>query len=245
MFKYPSSKYYSEIEYYLERGFDGNIVVPFVGAGMDVIRFLRSHKPNFIWLNDIDIGITSFWKAVKNYPTTLISKLKKYNPDAAHFFEFKEYLSEIKSPPVSCEEVTDIALLKIIVHTMSHQSRGEIIGAANPQKMWLSNQISSKQILEASSLLRGQRVRITSWDFSKVLDDKESDGFVYLDPPDLSQDYWDFSIKRHWELSEWLYDNIRNRKWMLTYRDHPTIRKLYSFAQVFKHKKELIIVNYS
>ena len=244
MFKYPSSKYYADLEPFLEEGFDGNLIVPFVGAGMDVIRFLRIHQPNFLWLNDIDIGVTSFWKAVKRYPTTLISKLKRYEPDTANFFQFRDYLSSIDSPPISCQDITDVAMIKVIVHTLSHQFQGVLVGKSIPQKMWANHQISPKQILEAHELLKNTRVRITSWDYNRVLGDQESDGFTYLDPPDLHQEYWNFSINDHWKLSDILY-NRDSVRWLITYRDSLTIRKFYSFADIFKYKKELVIANYS
>lgn len=265
MFRYPGgkSRLYKQLEPFLLERLDTRLIIPFVGAGHETIRLIKKKSPQFIWLNDLDYGICSFWKAVYFYPKKFISKIKKYNPKVADFYSFKEYLNSIERVPSGVEEVTDTALIKLAIHQISYSGLGVMAGGPiggekqnssytvdcrwNPDKIIQS-------ILNTYNDLKKSEVRVTCLDFADVLDHNKNKGLIYLDPPYYEQGKslykHGFCGNDHWRLSESLYNR---EDWVLSYDDHPTIRSLYSFAQIYevgatytinsaRRKQELIIV---
>lgn len=241
-----------------------SFIVPFIGAGHETVRILKKKKPGFVWLNDIDYGITAFWKSVYFHPLKFLNKIKRYEPKVSDFYEFKEILDGLTSNPKGIEDVTDIALIKLAIHQISYSGLGAMaggpIGGQNQTSAytvgcrWNKNKIS-KSVWDAYNLLNRSEIRITSWDFEEVLKDKKSEGLVYLDPPYYEQGKnlysCSFSDYDHWRLSEQLYCR---ENWVLSYDDNPTIRRFYNFATIHevdatytiktaRKKTELIIVN--
>lgn len=264
MFRYPGgkSKLYKYIEPYIFDVYDGSLIIPFVGAGHVFSRFIKKRTPDFIWLNDIDVGITSFWKAVHFYPLKFLNKLKKYKPAVSDFYTYKDILDEINEVPTGVEYITDVALMKLVIHQISYSGLGCRAGGPIGGQSQSSNynvgcrwnfDRMAKKIGEVHTLLERSEVRITSLDFEEVLTDKRK-GTLYLDPPYLEQGpslyTHSFSKWDHWRLSELLY---YTKGWVLSYDDNATIRSFYSFAKInsldatysikgARKHKELIIV---
>ena len=246
MFRFPGSKsrLYPKLEPFLLERFQPHLIIPFSGAGNETIRLIKKKKLKSLWMNDLDCGITSFWKAVYFYPLKFLHKIKKYEPCVDDFYKFKSALESLDSPPKGVEDVTDIALTKLAIHQISYSGLGVMAGGPiggkaqtskynvacrwNPQKI-------SKRIIDVHNLLKEiGDVRITTWDFEAVLSDKKCAGLVYLDPPYFEQGpqlyQHSFTASDHWRLSEALFNSSHN--WVLSYDDHPTIRQFYSFAKI-------------
>ncbi len=266
MFRYPGgkSRLYKHIEPYLMERYNGSLIIPFVGAGHVTTRFLKKKTPNFVWLNDIDFGITSFWKAVYFYPLKFLNKLKKYEPIKEDFYIYKDILDDVKSAPAGVEDITDIALIKLVIHQISYSGLGCMaggpIGGKNQTSKydvgcrWNPTNLA-KSIWETHLNLKKSEVRITSWDFRQVLADNRCDGTLYLDPPYYEQGsalYTNSLTKEdHWELSELLFNR---KEWVLSYDDNSFIHNLYNFASIHsldttysikgaRQRKELLIVS--
>lgn len=266
MFRYPGgkSRLYKQIEPFLLDRYNGSLIIPFVGAGHVVSRFIKKKTPDFIWINDIDAGISSFWKAVNFYPLKFITKLKKYEPKAADFYAYKEILESLTGTPSGVEYVTDIALAKLVIHQISYSGLGCMAGGPIGGQTQASNykvgcrwnfEKLAKSIWSTHILLKKSEVRVTSLDFYDVLTDDRSNGTMYLDPPYYNQGpelyTHSFSKEDHWGLSELLHER---KNWVLSYDDNEVIRSFYSFASIHsldttytikkaRKRKELLIVN--
>ena len=266
MFRYPGgkSKLYKYIEPYLFDRYNGRLIVPFVGAGHVATRFIKKRTPQFLWLNDLDVGITSFWKAVQFYPLKLLTKLKKYEPKVEDFYLFKDILDNLNRVPSGVEDITDIAMIKLVIHQISYSGLGCMAGGPiGGQSQSSSYSVGcrwnyesiAKKIGEINNLFKNSEVKITSWDFSEVLTDERSNGLLYLDPPYFEQGEnlytHAFSKSDHWRLSELLHDR---EGWVLSYDDNEIIRQFYSFASIqsldtvytirqARKRKELLIVD--
>lgn len=266
MFRYPGgkSRLYKHIEPYLLDRFNDRLIVPFVGAGHITTRFLKKRSPSFLWLNDLDVGITSFWKAVQFYPLKFISKLKKYQPKADDFYLYKDILDNLNRVPSGVEDITDIAMIKLIIHQISYSGLGCMAGGPIGGQSQSSDygvgcrwnfENIAKKIGEVHNSFKNSEVKITSWDFSEVLNDERSDGALYLDPPYFEQGpalyKHSFKEEDHWRLSELLHERSN---WVLSYDDTETIRNFYSFASIHdldttytikkaRKRKELLIVD--
>lgn len=251
MFRYPGgkSKLVKYIQPYLLERYNGSLISPFVGAGHVEVALLHKKSPKFIWLNDIDAGISSIWKAIYSYPLKLLHKIGKYEPSVNDFYDFRITLSEIGIPK-GVEDITDVALMKLAIHQMSYSGLGVMAGGPiggqsqssryNVGCRWNRSKLSQK-IVDVNKLLQRAEVKITSWDFEEVLKDKRAVGLVYLDPPYVKKGTelykFSFTEQDHWRLSELLYKRDR---WVLSYDDEEVIRRFYSFAQVHE-----VPVNYS
>lgn len=266
MFRYPGgkSRLYKYIEPFLFERYDGSLIIPFVGAGHVLSRFIKKKEPRFIWINDVDLGISSFWKAVHFYPLKFLNKMKKYEPKADDFYLYKDILDNLNRGPSGVEDITDIALTKLVIHQISYSGLGCMaggpIGGQNQTSnykvgcRWNFDKLA-KTIWETHLLLQKSEVKITSWDFIDVLTDERSCGTMYLDPPYLEQGgslyTHSLNIKDHWALSELLHERSN---WVLSYDDTETIRNFYSFASIHdldttytikkaRKRKELLIVD--
>ena len=237
---------YPKLEPFLLAQFEPNIIIPFIGAGNETVRLIKKRRLKSLWINDLDPGITSFWKAVNFYPLKFLHKIKKYTPSVDDFYKFKSILEDLESPPKGVEDVTDIALIKLVIHQISYSGLGVMAGGPiggktqaskytvdcrwNPSKL-------SKRIIDVNNLFKQiDDLRITTWDFEAVLSDKKCDGLIYLDPPYFEQGpqlyQHSFSQWDHWRLSEILFNSHKN--WILSYDDHPVIRQFYSFANLYE-----------
>ena len=86
-----------------------------------------------------------------------------------------------------------------------------------------------------------QDVKITRWDFEKVLDAVPDGAFVFVDPPYFASDQSKFYThsfieKEHFRLERVLKRNSNRIKFLLTYDNSNEIKQLYSWAEIIKKK---------
>lgn len=90
-----------------------------------------------------------------------------------------------------------------------------------------------RNLRRTSNKLQG--VRITNWDYNKVLAQVEDNSFLFVDPPyfNADQDKFynvSFSKNDHAQLAEALYQHKDRLKFLITYDNSPEIRELYEWA---------------
>lgn len=198
-----------------------------MGKG-DILPFLKKKRVRRVWLNDLDYGVSSFWKAVYYYPLKLLNKMKNYEPE--HMYVLRDVLDGLTSTPKGVEDITDIALTKLAL---------QMSATGNLKTCWKTNKMAKNIAAYHNLLKKSEEVRITSWDFEQILTDKKCDGLIYLNPPQFNEQNR-FSEGDHWRLSEHLF---YRSGWVMCYDDHPKIRNFYSFAQIHEHPDGLVIVN--
>ena len=218
---------------------------PFFGGGAVCFKLLQSGvNVEKVWINDLDPGIFAIWWAVINEPSKLKKKIAKFEPSVDHYYAYKK---ELKSVSVEKDtDLVDLALKKIALHQMSYsglgtKSGGPIGGAHQRGKTykidcrWSPDNMYAGISL-AGRLLKGKTAMVTMEDYKKALASADAKTCVYLDPPYFekgSQLYqYAFGEKQHEELR----DLLRGSKfpWVLSYDNHPEIRKLYEDFCVIK-----------
>jgi DNA adenine methylase len=78
-------------------------------------------------------------------------------------------------------------------------------------------------------------VKLTNWDFERVIEEAPDGAFLFIDPPYFNADqdkFYTISFSRedHYRLEQILKKHSKRFRFLLTYDNTPEIRKLYSWA---------------
>lgn len=208
---------------------------PFFGAGAIGFNILEVLPPSCgAWINDKDFGLICLWNAVRNAPEELKDKIERFEPSIEHFYRFKEEDGKKDVDPV------EIGFRKLALHQMSYSglgymSGGPLGGREQTSKYsidcrWVKENLMYK-VRNLHELISRIKLKITCGDFANLIDDNP-DVFLYLDPPYYGKgnDLYRYSMSEddHVRLADLLKETPN--KWVLSYDDHPRIRKLYDWA---------------
>lgn len=227
---------------------------PFFGGGSIGLSLLGLNPcVDHVWINDIDIGLSSLWTSVLKYPEDLKKQVMFFIPSVEAFYSFKSSLT-IPLLVDSQSGIVDAGFKKLAIHQISYsglgtKSGGPLGGQAQESKYkvdcrWSPTYIC-KKIDKLHLLLANREIKTggcSSFDFETLVNNEDAKAVIYLDPPyyikgnDLYQ--CSFSEGDHLRLSKALQKT--SHKWLLSYDDCPEIRNLYSWAKV-----EDLTVNYS
>lgn len=223
-FRYAGGKFYArklitehipQHTYYVE---------PFAGGAS--IFFAKS-KVDGNWLNDIDKDLINCLAIIRDYPNKLIERLKDEKATKErHSYYKNEYKPKTK---------LDRAIRWFYVNRTSYS------GIMNTQNCYwgygdkysMRPENWPRNILRTSAKLQG--VKLTAFDFEKVIGEVPNDSFLFIDPPYFNADQEKFyvhSFKKddHFRLSKILKKHKNRFKFLLTYDDSPEIRNLYDWA---------------
>ncbi len=230
----------------------------FVGGGSVFIEKLKTLRCKKIWLNDLDLGIYAIWLKVVSSPEYLCDLLYQVQPSIECFDAAKQRLLA-----QNYDDLITAAVDKIIVQQMSFSGLGlksgsPLGGYAQKSKYKIDcrwNPAAIGKNISAFAALRKTKnlyVKVTNKPFSEVITEA-TDYFVYADPPYYEKGnqlyHVGFSEQDHIDLRALLGER---KDWLLSYDNHPYIRKLYSgfkyreldnnyTIQTSRDKKELII----
>lgn len=213
---------------------------PFFGSGAIAWELLPTwaNKNTTVIVNDLDPGIASMWKAVRDAPCEFNSLVSNFIPSPDLFYKFKEEDGDLRFDPV----VTGFR--KLALHQMSFSGLGFMSGGPlggreqkseyNTSCRWNKNRIGSK-VLECHNLMRAfRRFEIYCEDFSATLKRLPSGAFAYLDPPYYLQGKNLYKHAMEDTDHERLALQLRAApfRWVVSYDDHERIRKLYSWTHI-------------
>lgn len=229
-----------------------NICEPFCGtAGITFAHILRGGEPR-VWLNDLDHGMSSLWGTVMETPDKLCRLVQMFQPDAAAFYEYKEF---------SPEEDLHAAFRKIVLHQTSYSGLGEKAGSPIGGReqlgkykvdcRWNAKRLTTG-ICEASRMLEPSRTTITNLTWEHVINKAIHEGyFMYLDPPYFTEGagLYKYGTIDHVWLAKKLRDNPSG--WAMSYDGCSKIIELYEgwcdiipvpVTSHLKHKKIMDIL---
>lgn len=204
---------------------------PFFGGGGVGRNILKSNLfPNLerLWINDRDPGVTCLWSAVIHHPEKLKRHVRAFVPSVASHNEFYERLKG--TAPDGEDARIEFGFQKLALHKTSYSGLGLAGGRRKKVNAnWNADSICAAIDREHARLTSKGSILCTQLDFIEVIRDACEGTFIYLDPP-------------YWIQGEFLYehsfieaDHVRlvealrttKAKWVLSYDDHPAIRKLY------------------
>jgi DNA adenine methylase len=235
---------------------------PFFGGGgiglklMETPKEPRTFSVSKLWINDKDLGISCLWTSVIKHPDMLKSMVAEFNPSQKHFDDFKKILVDTEVSPDTDLGVVKHGFMKLAIHQISYSGLGtksggplggrkkeNISGRGRTDEVpypidcrWSPENICKKidTLHDRFSPLCVRNSSCTSLDFEDVINDRETDAVIYLDPPyyEKGNDLYQhgFFTEDHIRLSETLKKTTH--RWVLSYDDCPEIRKLYRWANI-------------
>ena len=191
--------------------------------------FFAKKKVNKNWLNDIDAELINCYKIIRDRAEELSSVLK----DEKASKERHTFYKNIFQPKDNFEKA----------QRWFYLNRTSFSGIMNMQNCYwgygdkysLNPSGWGERIFQCSNKL--QDVKITRWDFEKVLDAVPDGAFVFVDPPYFASDQSKFYThsfieKEHFRLERVLKRNSNRIKFLLTYDNSNEIKQLYSWADI-------------
>jgi len=204
---------------------------PFVGGGSVALHAAKKNDGMILHLNDLDSGISSFWKIVVDGDLDSLFKLMRRHPSVRLFKELRD------STPV---DVVDKAYKALFLNrcAFSGISTSGPIGGYDQKSEWKIgcryNYVRlKKEIEEAHELLRDRTV-VTGIDFRKVMN---NDGLYYVDAPYYTKGDQLYPVKMlHKDHVVLMYILQGNDNWVASYDQCKEIRELYSWAKIIPIK---------
>lgn len=213
---------------------------PFFGGGaigFEVLKLLPTRAS--IWINDKDFGVASLWKSVHESPNELIERVQRFTPSVDAFYRLKEEDGRTDLHPV------ETGFRKFALHQTSFSGNGVMAGGPiggrgqrsefNVSCRWNADR-HCLEIKRLHALLSrfGNRVRITSGDFDKLIADAPEHAFVYADPPYYKAGPQLYKHALSDDDHRRLSSALRSCRgpWVLSYDDHQFIRELYQWADI-------------
>ncbi len=224
-FRYAGGKFYARkiIGSYIPK--HNYYVEPFVGGGS--IFFYKDKVPS--WINDSDKELINCYRTIKNNVHELIYALKgeTATKERHHYYKNKFKPKSKMESAVRYYYLNRTSYSGIMKHENCYFGYGD--------KYSMRPENWGRQLMKNHSKLKG--VKITSWDFEKVINKtKSKDTFLFIDPPyynaDQNKFYTNFfTIDDHERLSRVLKKFSSKMNFLLTYDNSPEVREIYSWAE--------------
>lgn len=218
-------------------------VEPFAGGAGVSLDLLFNGLVGHIIINDSDIAIFSFWKAILEETDRFVKDIYNIPLTIKEWKHQKEILKTAKEP---CYELGFAAFYLNRTNRSGILNAGVIGGKKQDGKWKMDARFNrdnlAKKIIEISK--RKNDITVFGLDIRDFVKHIPSENtFVYLDPPyyekgkELYSNF--FAHKDHKTLEKLIRENI-NVKWLLTYDNNPEIKKIYK-----DYKIKPFDINYS
>lgn len=232
-------------------------IEPFVGGGSVFLEIVNRYPDKSFYLNDKNYGVASFWSIVTGNNDQQLSELCNLidqQPTVALHNQLREDTST---------EIVISAYKSIFFNRCNFsgiESSGMIGGSEQKSKYKIdcrynANKIK-KKILEINQATRG-KVTVTNLDINDYHYLWDNNYSAYLDPPYVEKGSMLYTKYMQQSEHKIFADKLNTRNnWLLSYDDHPLIRKLYQDREIidlsvrysingtkekWKHKNELLI----
>ncbi len=210
---------------------------PFAGGAS---IFFSKMKVKDNWLNDLDADLIGVYKIIRDRPEDLITALDgEVATKQRHTYFKNEY-----KPQDDFTKAVRWYYLNRTSFSGIMNSRNCFWGYDDRYSMRPENW--ARNIRRTSEKLQG--VRLTSYDFEKVLAEISDGAFLFVDPPYFNADqdkFYNcvFSDEDHIRLSEALKNHSQRLNFLLTYDNTEDVRKLYDWATNIHDKQWNYTIN--
>ena len=236
-FRYAGGKFYArklinehipEHSYYIE---------PFAGGAS---IFFAKNKVKNTWLNDIDDELINCLIMIRDYTGEFIYRIRDENATK----ERHSYYKNIFMPETNLDRAVRWFYLNRTSYSGIMNKQNCYWGYGDKYSMRPENW--PRNIFRTSEKL--QRVKLTSFDFEKVIEEAEDGAFLFVDPPYFNADqdkFYTHSFKKndHIRLCKVIKKNKERLKFLITYDDSLEIRELYSWATALYEKEWNYTIN--
>ncbi|MCX5786038.1 MAG: DNA adenine methylase [Elusimicrobia bacterium] len=227
-FRYPGGKYYalSGLKRFWQACPHDEYREPFVGGGA---VFFAKPKAKYSWINDFDSELVNTYQVMANAKLRpeLVERLSKEIASKERWAEVRSY-----QPKSSL----DRAYRYYYINRTSFSGKMVSPGWGYRPKRSLPPERWNERLNPCGQKLRD--VKITCLDFEKVIasPSRGKGVLLFLDPP-----YYMPPKRKHYSNGFETSDHLRlasllqktKHSFILTYEDHPDIRKLYEWASIY------------
>ena len=236
----------------------GAYAEPFAGGAGVAWRLLFAGHVSEVWLNDIDIGIYSFWKTVLEDTDALCERIQDITVDMNQWHEQRRVLQSSTSS-------LKLALATLFLNRTNRSGiiAGGVIGGKRQQGNYkIDCRFNKLELIEKIQRIAGYRevVHVSRLDgrqcvleWAKRLPKR---ALINIDPPYFCKGQELYTNFYQPEDHKALAQAIKRLKvpWMLTYDEAPEIELLYSglpvfrkaltyYAQVKRQASELLVLS--
>jgi DNA adenine methylase len=206
---------------------------PYAGGAGLALRLLFEEYVDQIYINDLDKSIYAFWIAVTERPNDFCDWIADVSVSVESWCYYKEVQRDVSSA-----DLFELAKSTFFLNrtNISGVIKGGIIGGIEQKGKYKIDARFNKDDLigriQKTARFK-KRISVSNLDglaFTKKMDKKKHDVFIYLDPPyyvkgaDLYMNF--YSRNDHRKLAR--YIQKINRTWMVSYDNHEFILNLYA-----------------
>ena len=158
------------------------IVEPFAGSAAITIAAASGGLAAEFWINDADTALMDLWRAIIQSPDE-ISDAYSGLWDAQLGNE-RTFFDQVRARFNKSRRPADFLYLlaRCVKAGIRYNSNGEFNNTPDNRRKGARPMEMRRRIHHASYLLQGH-TKITSWDYSKVLEECTIEDLVYMDPP--------------------------------------------------------------
>jgi len=213
--------------------FENKIFIePYAGGASIALGLLLEKNVPEIYINDINFGISAFWKSIVCTPKKFIQKIKE---SEITIKEWEKQRFIYKNQKMF--SLFDVAFATFYLNRCNRGgilTAGVIGGVPQNGKYLLSERFNKQRLITQISRIYDfkDKIHVSNLDAIEFIEqnkDKFKNGFIYLDPPyykvghQLYEHY--YKHEGHEKLSKFL--KTLSIPWILSYDDTLEIKKLY------------------
>jgi len=211
------------------------LVEPFCGGAGGTLPLLLAGLIDKLVLNDINPGISGFWKSLKKQPSKLIEMIEREPVDIDSWHHWREiYFSDEKHTDL---EKGFSAFFLNRTNRSGILHAGPIGGRAQDGNYLIDCRFSRSNLIKRVEKLANfsKKIVVTRKDASKSIHNLPFDSFIYADPPYVKEgrniyNEYCFSEADHKKFASKIKRS--NAHWLLSYDDDQLIHELYSNAGI-------------
>ncbi|EAD5882670.1 DNA adenine methylase, partial [Listeria monocytogenes] len=205
------------------------------GSGL-ALELLLSKDVNRIIINDYDYSIYCFWKSVLDYTDELIDMINSSEVTIEEWFRQKEIRKDIYD-----HSVVEVGFSTLFLNRTNRSGiidkAGPIGGYQQTGNYLIDCRFNKEKLIEKILKIAQVKDKIEIYNLEALdfIDDVikvEKNGFTFFDPPYYQKGqglYTNFySTGDHQTLSQKIINELKNKKWIVTYDLAPEISRMYN-----------------
>jgi len=158
------------------------LVEPFAGSAALSIAIASRRRSNRFWINDAHAPLIQLWREIINRPNALSDAYTHLWND--QLGREREYFDQVRDRFNNGHDPADFLYLlaRCVKAAIRYNANGEFNNTPDNRRKGARPAEMARRISHASDLLR-RKTRLTSWDYTNVLDQCAENDLVYMDPP--------------------------------------------------------------
>ena len=214
---------------------DCHYIEPYAGGAGVALELVVQEYASHIHINDINYSVYAFWHSLINETEALCALIEQTEVSVDNWQRQKEIQLEPQQ-----HDLLEVGFSTFFLNRTNRSGilNGGMIGGKAQDGDWrLDARYNSQELIKRIRLIARYRRRITVYnlDAEQLLGELRhnlpQNAFTYFDPPYFvkGQDLYDnhYTPKDHARLANFIRDQFAERKWMVSYDNHPEICTLY------------------